>query len=138
MPIGNNHIGYSMHKVSDDLGSKVVEFGYSKRNKEFVVRFINGKAFIYKNVSEAVARKAFTSISIGQWIDNNLKGYYAPTSLGRLKGYYLIKDINLMDNLCASCKCGCPAECDSVKLFGNGQGNDNICYCDTWVAKDEA
>jgi hypothetical protein len=98
--------------------TNIEQFGYSVKNQEFVVRFLNNTAYVYKDVPVDVAVESFSAPSIGSWMHRNLKGFYR------------FESIDSMLNLCDSCVVGCPAECKGLQAFGKGHGNDNIYYCD--------
>lgn len=98
--------------------TQIKQFGYSTEKQEFIVQFLNEKAYIYKDVPANIAIDAFDAPSLGSWMHRNLKGFYR------------YECIDSLLNLCNHCKVGCPAECKGLQAFGNGEGNDSIFYCD--------
>lgn len=58
------------------LSANVSEIGYDDATSELVVRWNNGKTSIYSGVSPELAREVSNSWSIGQALNERIKGRY--------------------------------------------------------------
>lgn len=56
--------------------SIISEIGYDPETKDLTIRFTNGKAYVYKNVSPETAQQVMDAESVGKAFHAEIKGKY--------------------------------------------------------------